>query len=311
MKRYIKQSIIISFTLVLLCGCDKEDNKLPIVVSKEIDKIVHNSAIFLGNVNDMGNSFVFRCGVYISKTEDPTIEDIVLESSSDGTGTFTCAIVNLEPNTTYYVRAFAENNYGFSYGNVLSFTSSDVEWYYDERDGNSYSILELGDMKWFGDNLRYEVPGSSYNIDVEINDVSKFGLLYPYEIAEEVCPNGWHLPTDEEWKELELFLGMDNNELDHELIRGTNEGNLLKMPGDRYWNNGNDNATNEVGFSSYPAGNVSTEGVHQNLGDAAFYWTSTNENGESWTRYLRGNLAGIGRKKLDTSISCSIRCVKD
>lgn len=58
----------------------------------------------------------------------------------------------------------------------------DVDLFYDERDGNSYTVLILGKMQWLGENLR-----------------------------EDVCPNGWHLPTDEEWKEL-----------DHELMRGRN-----------------------------------------------------------------------------------------
>lgn len=114
-----------------------------------------------------------------------------------------------------------------SYGDIISFTSKKVDLFYDERDGNSYVVLKLGEMQWFGENLRYAVPGSSNNFDEEIYDVSKYGLLYPFEIAKDACPEGWHLPTDEEWKELELFLGMDNNDLDHELMRGSNEGNLL------------------------------------------------------------------------------------
>lgn len=310
MKHTFRYILVWLAAILLNIGCDHENN-LPVVQSSEINKIVHNSAIFWGNVSESGNSFVFRQGACISEQESPALDDTVVESNSDGLGDFQCAIVDLNPNTEYHVRAFAENNYGVTYGEVTSFRSKNIDNFLDERDDNVYPVIQLGSDLWLAENLRFSVPGSSYSPFDDENDIAKYGYLYPFEIAQDVCPSGWHLPSDEEWKELESYLGIAENELDNVLSRGLIEGNHLKVPGNKYWKVGNDGATNEIGFSSFPAGNTSDEGIIQNLGEAAFYWTSTYDNEGIWIRYLRADESGIGRNKLNSNISCSVRCVKD
>ncbi len=89
----------------------------------------------------------------------------------------------------------------------------------DSRDGKQYETitfkveLKAGIMverTWFAENVNYEVPGS-YCYDDEPAYCDKFGRLYNYKAAKEACPEGWHVPTIEEWNTLfKLFGGMHN-----------------------------------------------------------------------------------------------------
>lgn len=310
MKKYFKY-LRIAFLLSFFFQSCKDPSYIPVVESLEVNYIVHNSAIFSGNVLDNSGSMVFRKGVCLSQKESPSMSDSVFESSFDGNGEYIAAIYELQPFTKYYVRAFAENNYGIAYGKALSFFSKKIEYYTDERDGNSYAITNIGTQTWFAENLKYTSDDLSEVVDADTSENSNYGFLYSFETAKNNCPLGWHLPSDEEWKTLERFIGLDVNDLDKELFRGFNGGDVLKIPGNKYWLNGNDLANNQFAFSVYPSGNVNRDGIIQNIGNGAFFWTSTLENDESWIRYFRGENSGIGRMKIDTTFYCSVRCIKD
>jgi len=310
MKRFISYSLIAILLSFFLQSC-KEASDIPVVESLEVGYVVHNSAVFTGNVLNNGGSMVFRRGVCLSQHESPSIVDSVFESSTDGNGEYNTAIYGLQTDTKYFARAFAESNYGIAYGNTISFSSKSVDYYIDERDGNSYAIIDIGTQTWFAENLRYAADNVSDLFDAGKHENVHYGFLYSFETAKNVCPQSWHLPTDEEWKTLERFIGLSVNELEGELLRGVNEGNLLKIPGNKYWSSENDLANNQFAFSAYPSGNVSPDGLIQNTGNGAFFWTATNENDKSWIRYLRGESPGIGRTKLNAGFYCSVRCIKD
>lgn len=298
--------ILIAF---IILGCTR-DQELPIVHTLEANNITHNSAIIWSDVSESGDSFVYRKGVLLSENENPSTVDIIIESTSDGIGSFQCGIADLNPNTNYCAKAFAESNIGISYGETFGFKTTDIEYFNDDRDGEQYPIIDIDGDIWFAENLRFQHP-SAISIDDDINNAYKPGFLYSFEISNEVCPSGWHLPTDDDWKKLEEFIGVPANELENSLMRGTHEGGLLKIPGNKYWIRGNENATNEIGFSSYPTGIVDDEGLHHNHNEATFYWSSTSNNEGVWIRYLDSDDAGIGRKMIEPNIYCSVRCIKD
>jgi uncharacterized protein (TIGR02145 family) len=84
-----------------------------------------------------------------------------------------------------------------------------------------------------------------------------YGLLYTWYAVDDsrtIAPKGWHVPTDEEWKELEMYLGMSQSEADDTYWRGTDEGGKLKATGTEYWNSPNEGANNESGYSALPGG---------------------------------------------------------
>ncbi len=97
-----------------------EQQDKPSVVTVEVDNITMNSASVEGNVTNDGGSFVSERGICYSIFENPTVSDSVRYAGT-GIGRFTCVLSNLTNATTYYVRAFAINNEGTSYGDVLTF----------------------------------------------------------------------------------------------------------------------------------------------------------------------------------------------
>ena len=129
-----------------------------------------------------------------------------------------------------------------------------------------------------------------------------------------VCPDGWHLPSDQEWQEMEIFIGMDPAEADSLGFRERGEGlgGRLKEPGNKHWRNPNKDATNFAGFSAVAGGHRSINGSFRNLSRSANFWTSTEFNvSNSWTRGLNYNNSYIRRGYDTQGNGESVRCVKN
>jgi len=148
----------------------------------------------------------------------------------------------------------------------------------DSRDGQSYPIVTIGAQTWMAKNLNYLTGASSCAKDDE--DCQKYGRLYDWYTAQKACPDGWHLPNDQEWAQLESFAS-------------PNPGQKLKAAA---WN-GND----AYGFNAVP-----TIG-----GDFAFFWSSSeNDAVYGWNRALyigHSDFRHIDDKK---SAMYSARCLK-
>ncbi|NQU87320.1 MAG: fibrobacter succinogenes major paralogous domain-containing protein, partial [Mariniphaga sp.] len=150
----------------------------------------------------------------------------------------------------------------------------------------------------------------SYGVNYHI-----YGCLYDWETALEVCPDGWHLPSDEEWMELELFLGMDPDEVDRiGIIRGE-EANVcgkLKETGFNHWKEPNLGATNEKGFTALPGGILLNDGRFISLHSMAYFWTSNaKSNTYSICRFAPYTGIDFGRKQIEKNRGLSIRCIKN
>ena len=143
-----------------------------------------------------------------------------------------------------------------------------------------------------------------------------YGLHYNWYTAnDEICPEGWHLPSDQEFQELELYLGMDPSELNATGSRHSGSvGGKMKEIGNEHWESPNHGATNESEFTALPAGYVQwqTGNSHYNEGQHAYYWTSSSHDGtRAWARDLYSSHAGVDRPNYDKNYSYSIRCVRD
>jgi uncharacterized protein (TIGR02145 family) len=153
-----------------------------------------------------------------------------------------------------------------------------------------------------------------------------YGLLYTWaaamngaassdenpSIVQGVCPTGWHLPSDAEWKELEIHLGMSQADADKTLGRGTDEGSKLKETGTVHWNSPN-TATNESGFTALGGGIRGRNGTSVYMGEQTDFWSCTEEivSTEAWVRRLDNDYGGISRFGGLKEIGFSVRCVKD
>ena len=100
----------------------------------------------------------------------------------------------------------------------------------DERDGEEYETVQIGDQLWMAENLRFKTENSTLNLD---NPSKKYGRLYNVIVAQSACPHGWHLPSDSEWEVLELEHGMPLEFLGKGGWRGEHAQHLKSING---WN---------------------------------------------------------------------------
>ena len=171
----------------------------------------------------------------------------------------------------------------------------------DERDGQEYKTVYIGEQIWMAENLKYVSENSEcYDNSLAICDV--YGRLYPWADAIEACPSGWHLPSLDEWKILYTYAGGIN----------TSASKLRSAKG---WECYNCEGTDEYGFSVLPAGGYRNKySRFQELHGIAYFWTSTDYAGKEDNVYnicfdeRDWIIDGNGPK---TENTFSIRCIKD
>lgn len=182
----------------------------------------------------------------------------------------------------------------------------------DTRADREYRWVRIGKQVWMAENLDFPVRAGSWCYDNNENNCSKYGRLYDWETATRVCPDGWHLPGDEEWKELERALGMSIKESEKISFRGYNEGGKLKSDRDDGWKSPNKGSTDETGFTALPSGYRSGTGEYKGFFNSAIFWTSTENGGsDAYYRELYFNRPDIYRNYTGKINAFSVRCVKN
>ena len=178
----------------------------------------------------------------------------------------------------------------------------------DPRDDQTYSIVTIGTQTWFAENLNFETTDSWwYNNGPANGDV--YGRLYTWDAALTACPNGWHLSSDDEWKTLEMYLGMSQSEADKTDYRGTDEADKLKSTSD--WKSP-DNGTDEVGFTALPGGMRSSIGVGQYMNTYGSWWMLDESHATGgWRRAMDNGRGEITRTNYNKEYGFSVRCIKD
>ena len=184
----------------------------------------------------------------------------------------------------------------------------------DCRDGNTYPTVSIGSQCWIGENLKYlpsvvppitvsETEPYYYVYGYEGTDVSTakslpnnvyndFGALYNWEASLTACPNGWHLPSDKEWKILEISLGMTEEEADKYMeFRGVDEGTDLQ----------------QGIFQANPLGGYLFSEDFHSISSIGQFWTSDS----SLYRSLHNGHPQVYRSSLNSNSGLSVRCVKD
>jgi uncharacterized protein (TIGR02145 family) len=202
-----------------------------------------------------------------------------------------------------------------------------------DRDGNVYHTVTIGTQAWMVENLKvthYQngdaisnvtgdkewsnlTTGAYCDYDNNSNNAATYGRLYNcYGVndSRNLAPAGWHVPSDHEWKILEMTLGMSPSEADGLKMRGTDEGFKLKETGRSHWLNPDTGATNESGFSALPGGIRYSVGPFEGLGIVAFFWSSKEDSSSTgWYRGIGG--PGVVRGSIDKHWGYSVRCVRD
>lgn len=168
----------------------------------------------------------------------------------------------------------------------------------DSRDSTKYSIVNIGSQTWMAENLKYKPSTGSFVYQNNNGYEKDFGRLYLWQVAQSACPSGWHLPSDSEWKQLEMTLGMTQAEADAKDGRGSNQGTQLKEGGTSGFN------AKLGGWFAY--------GNYINMYKFAYFWTSTSVSTDVWIRALDANNGMVDRMFVSyVDAGYSIRCVKN
>lgn len=192
-------------------------------------------------------------------------------------------------------------------------------------DGNVYKTIKIGNQWWMAENLNVthyrngdEITSQwAYNYDENISET--YGRLYTWyaiDDSRQIAPEGWHVPSDEEWKILEIYLGMSQAVADDSGPRGTFEGNKLKEEGTAHWQGPMTYInTNESGFCALPGGAKNIYGF-AGIGYHAYFWTSSkddifNDDSYGWYRYLYTSHPFVYRYATKADQAYSVRCVMD
>jgi uncharacterized protein (TIGR02145 family) len=125
-----------------------------------------------------------------------------------------------------------------------------------------------------------------------------------------LCPAGWRVASDEDFKELEMFLGLSADEAAQTHWRGTDQGMRLKHS--TGWSAGG-NGNNNSGFGGLPGGHfLESNNFYAGLLSEGFWWTSSEQSTDmAWVRHLNSNQAGIFRGFNHKLSGFSVRCIKN
>lgn len=281
-----------------------------------------------GSYNDLTNSpalsTVAISGQYNDLTGKPTsISDFNLNANSQRISNLADPVHAKDASTKAYVDELIQqvmNTFSGDHENFTSLTTGTIS----DIDGNTYNIVKIGNQWWMAENLKTtkyangeaipnitvnttwntttEGAWSYYNNDTQYNN--SYGKLYNWHAVADsrnLCPAGWHVPTDVEWTVLtDLLGGLDV------------AGGKLKDKGTTYWNTPNTNATNEVGFTARAGGWRITSGSFSSMGNFGRWWTSTQYDAtRAWYRHAAYDHERIIRNYLDRNMGYAVRCVRN
>ncbi|GEM_PF-3584781 len=191
----------------------------------------------------------------------------------------------------------------------------------DERDGQEYATVQIGNQCWMKENMNYET-GSSWCYDDDPSNCDNYGRLYDWDTALNACPSGWILPSDSDFQNLETELGMcasGDGCADDISWRGTNEGSKMAAD-DPLWEDGDlmdDPEVGESGFDALPGGlgrYDEEDNWYYDFGlERVHYWTSDSyeeDNEKAWRRVLWADYSMVNRHRSFKYNAYSVRCLR-
>ncbi|MCQ2360613.1 MAG: hypothetical protein MJ009_03920 [Paludibacteraceae bacterium] len=251
---------------------------------------------------------------------------------------YKCSIYGLQDNTKYYYRIRLKDSMHsyYDYNVVYEFvTEANVRDY----DGNSYGFVKIGNQYWMTENMhsaKYDTQSEAYReglytIPTSEKDAvvapyykdgtgSGYGYYYNWAAAmgytesqaksqtggysgnrQGICPNGWHIPTDNEWLTLQDYIEQTDS-------KGNDTAGKHLKTTSGWLNNGN--GMDSYGFSAVPAGYVSGSDVSGG-GAGGSFWSSDSKNSDyTYYCHLHSNNSLLSRTDINKYFALSVRCLK-
>jgi uncharacterized protein (TIGR02145 family) len=361
---YATNSVGTSYGEVLLFETLPVPVYLPNVTTLEVADITFSSALCGGNVTSDGGAEVTARGIVWGTHEIPTLENNDgYTVDGPGTGEFNSQLDGLAAKTQYFIAAYATNSEGTSYGQQIDFTTDErvINPVYGDGvtdiDGNFYPSVIIGNQEWMAKDLNVTRDANGNAIERHCygdipGNCDLYGGLYVWATVmngavssklnpsgvQGICPTGWHVPSHDEWTELERYICnyLGNSDCEEhfpydnstaESFRGTNEANFLKsclqvnspLGGDcstsehpRWRSNDIQFGTDDYGFSMLPGGHRNTTTTYDAIGLRGYGWSATQRSTNYvWRRAIEAGYGGIHRADRLKAFGFSLRCVKD
>jgi uncharacterized protein (TIGR02145 family) len=256
-------------------------------------------------INNARNEFVSSSSSVAPSSSSAKTSSSSIVSSSSVPSSSSLACTAEDNDDTYY----CSNGTMKKYGSVT------------DRDGQDYKTVEIGAQTWMAENLNYEVPGSEC-YDDDYSNCYIYGRLYNWATAmalptrcnsaqctdliaavKDVCPVGWHIPSNEDWNKLIAAVGGSS-------LAGIRLKAISGWSGDgAYDGNGKD----MYGFAALPGGSGFIDSYHSNAGDFGSWWSALELN-NNYAYYVSIKYdfasADYGNNNQKSTLY-SIRCVKD
>ncbi len=317
----------ILFTLLIffnLTSCKKESLPIELAVVEISDIIVITDTSFVctSKILNDGNDEIIEKGVCWSTLNRPVIAN---NRTVDGKGSddYQSTINGLIQTGVYYVRSYATNSVGTSYGEVMKFQTMEGDGkQVIDYDGNIYNTVQIGDQTWLrencyavhyqnGDNV-YQTKKNTLFEDLYMNDTtspvyynikstSYYGETFTWHKlidSRNICPTGWHPADNSDWLKLINTLG------GYDIA-----GAKMKEVGEEHWHKPNVGATNESGFTALPGGYNNSIRV----GLYAFWWSGGEEydstNALGW--FLKYDETAAYNFYADKNVGMTVRCIKN
>jgi len=326
MKTTFKFSLAI-LSIFLLYSCKKDKGSPPVLTTSDVTSITISTAISGGTVTDDPTSILSKGICYSTEQNPTTVDNKSIDNSINSS--FLDAITGLTSNTTYYVRAFATNSTGTGYGNEVKFTTltdyTGQTGTVSDVDGNTYPTIGIGSQIWMAKNLvtaKFQdgtpiplvtsntiwasvAPAFCYYNNSLANRTIYGGLYNFYAIDagyngnKNICPAGWHVPSDMEFITLIRYLGE------------IPAAQKLKESGTSHWLEQN-SGTNISGFTALPGGvRYYSNGAFDEIGYDALFWSSTSYGADDADKLeISGNGASAWVSS-NKGFGFSVRCLKN
>jgi len=353
MMKAIRTPFFFCAALVFLLASCTTITTEPIVTTGNISSVTQTRATSGGTIVSDGGETITDQGICWSSNPEPTIHNNKT-SQLLGITTFVDSIIDLTAANTYYVRAYATNSNGTGYGKALQITTLpdtsmprpllNLNLSYDsitDIDGNKYHTITVGTQTWMAENLyisKYRngdiIPNETnnskwkalttgaqctYNNNVELNSIAKFGRLYNYYAvsdARKIAPNGWHIASETDWSTLIDYLANNlgiSTSVAQAMAAKTDwtessvTGTIGCIDFDIY-----ESVNNSSGLCALAAGIRGDYGEFNYVANYCGWWTSNqSDNENAWFRSLSYYGKNVGRNTYNKSYGLSVRCLKD
>jgi uncharacterized protein (TIGR02145 family) len=198
-----------------------------------------------------------------------------------------------------------------------------------DQEGNVYKTIVIGSQEWMAENLNTSIYRNGDAIPTNLDDAvwqtttsgawayynndasyaCPYGKLYNWYTcvdARQLCPTGWHVPTDAEWTVLTDYLGGEGVAGGKMKTTGTIEAAT------GLWYSPNAEATNSSGFSGAPGGFRDYLGVYDGIGNFGYWWISSEGDADyAWNRFLGYFYGYADRGNFNKHFGFSVRCLRD